>query len=57
MLFGAELVTLVDVRGWIDWHIVIGVLLIPPALVKTASMGWRIVRYYTGSRPYRVRRR
>jgi hypothetical protein len=53
VLFGAELVTLLDVRGWIDWHIVIGVLLIPPALVKTASTGWRIVRYYTGSRPYR----
>lgn len=53
VLFGAELVTLVDVRGWIDWHIAIGVLLIPPALVKTASTGWRIVRYYTGSRPYR----
>ncbi len=53
VLFGAELVTLIDVRGWIDWHIVIGVLLIPPALVKTASTGWRIVRYYTGSRPYR----
>jgi hypothetical protein len=53
VLFGAELVTLLDVRGWIDWHIVIGVLLIPPALVKTGSTGWRIVRYYTGSRPYR----
>ncbi len=53
VLIGAELVTLVDVRGWIDWHIVIGVLLIPPALVKTASTGWRIVRYYMGSRPYR----
>lgn len=53
VLFGAELVTLLDVHGWIDWHIVIGVLLIPPALVKTASTGWRIVRYYTGSRPYR----
>jgi hypothetical protein len=53
VLFGAELVTVLNVRGWIDWHIVIGVLLIPPALVKTASTGWRIVRYYTGSRPYR----
>jgi hypothetical protein len=53
VLFGAEVVTLADVHGWIGWHIVIGVLLIPPALVKTASTGWRIVRYYTGSRPYR----
>jgi hypothetical protein len=53
VLFGAELVTLVDVHGWIDWHIVIGVLLIPPSLVKTATTGWRIMRYYGGNRPYR----
>ena len=39
----AELVTLLDVRGLISWHIVIGVLLIPPALLKTATTGWRIV--------------
>jgi hypothetical protein len=53
VLFAAELVTLLDVGGLISWHIVIGVLLIPPALVKTASTGWRIMRYYAGSRPYR----
>jgi hypothetical protein len=53
-LFAAELVTLADVRGLITWHLVIGALLIPPALVKTAATGWRIVRYYTGRRPYRV---
>jgi hypothetical protein len=52
-LFLAELVTLLDVRGLISWHVAIGVLLVPPALLKTASTGWRIVRYYTGSRPYR----
>jgi hypothetical protein len=54
VLFGAELVTVLDVRGLLSWHVIIGVLLIPPALVKTASTGWRIVRYYTGHRPYRV---
>lgn len=53
VLFGAELVTLVDVRSLVDWHIVIGVVLVPPALLKTATTGWRIVRYYTGSSPYR----
>jgi len=51
--FLAELVTLLDVTGLISWHIVIGVLLIPPALVKTATTGWRILRYYTGNRAYR----
>jgi hypothetical protein len=52
-LFLAELVTLISVRGLISWHIVIGVLLIPPALLKTGVTGWRIIRYYTGSKPYR----
>jgi hypothetical protein len=52
-LFVGELVTLLDVRGLITWHLVIGVLLVPPALLKTASTGWRIARYYTGNRPYR----
>jgi len=51
--FLAELVTLLDVTGLISWHIVIGVLLIPPALAKTATTGWRILRYYTGNRAYR----
>src|SRR4051812_18491543 len=53
VLFAAELVTLLDVHGLISWHVALGVLLIPPALLKTASTGWRIIRYYTGSRPYR----
>jgi len=51
--FLAELVTLLDVTGLISWHIIIGVLLVPPALVKTATTGWRILRYYTGNRAYR----
>src|SRR6185369_10099690 len=52
-LFAAELVTLLDVRGLIGWHVAVGVLLVPPALVKTGSTGWRIIRYYTGDRSYR----
>lgn len=48
----AELITLIDVRGLISWHVVIGTLLIPPALLKTASTGWRIVRYYRGNPDY-----
>lgn len=53
VLFLAELVTLLDVHGLISWHLALGVLLVPPSLLKTASTGWRIVRYYTGSAPYR----
>lgn len=48
----AELLTLFDVQGLISWHVAIGALLVPPALMKTVSTGWRIVRYYAGSRAY-----
>ena len=49
----AELVTLLDVRGLISWHIFLGTLLLPPALLKTGTTGWRIARYYTGNPDYR----
>ena len=52
--FVAELVTLLDVSGLIDWHVAIGVLLVPPALLKTASTVWRMIRYYAGSQVYRA---
>lgn len=54
VLFGAELLTLFDVRGLISWHVAIGALLVPPALMKTASTGWRVIGYYTGRQPYQV---
>jgi hypothetical protein len=53
-LFVGELLTLFDVRGLISWHVAIGALLVPPALMKTASTGWRFLGYYTGREPYRV---
>lgn len=49
-----ELVTLLDLSGLIDWHIVVGTLLVPPALLKTGSTGWRILSYYTRKQPYRT---
>ena len=48
----AELLTLVDVNGLITWHVAIGALLVPPALIKTASTGWRMARYYTKTPSY-----
>ncbi len=53
VLLLAELVTLLDVRGLVSWHLALGVALIPPAVVKTGTTGWRIVRYYVGDAPYR----
>lgn len=52
-LFLAELVTLVDVGRLVTWHIVIGLLLVPPSLAKTATTGWRMIRYYSGQAAYR----
>jgi hypothetical protein len=49
----AELITLIDVEGLISWHIALGALLVPPALLKTASTGWRIARYYLNNPAYR----
>jgi len=53
VLFVAELVTLLDVRGLISWHLALGVVLVPPALLKTATTSWRILRYYRGDPAYR----
>ncbi len=52
VLFAAEGVTILSVRGLLSWHIAIGAILIPVALLKTATTGWRILRYYLRSRTY-----
>ena len=52
VLFVAELLTLIDIRGLISWHVGIGALLVPPALLKVSSTTWRMVRYYRGNAPY-----
>ena len=54
VLFFLEGLTLLDVRGLITWHVALGALLVPPVVAKTATTGWRIVRYYSGHRDYRV---
>ena len=48
----AELVTVLDVTGLIQWHVGLGIVMTGLALAKTASTGWRIVRYYAGSTTY-----
>jgi hypothetical protein len=52
LLFLVELGTLLNLTALIGWHVVVGVLLVPPALLKKATTGWRIVRYYTKRPPY-----
>ena len=53
VLLAAEGVTIVFLRPLLSAHVFIGMLLIPPVALKTASTGWRFVRYYTGDRNYR----
>jgi hypothetical protein len=49
---GAEVVT--GVRPGLFAHAMIGFLLVPPLLLKLASVGYRFVHYYSGDVPYRL---
>jgi hypothetical protein len=51
----AEGFTIVDIRGLVTMHMFIGMVLIPPVLLKLASTGYRFARYYTRSRSYRTK--
>jgi hypothetical protein len=54
-LLVAEGVTVIHMGGLVTAHMFIGLVLIPPVLLKLASTGYRFVRYYTGSRAYRAK--
>lgn len=43
-----EGITLVNIGSMMTMHVVVGLILVPPVLVKLGSTGWRFVRYYTG---------
>jgi hypothetical protein len=51
----AEGLTIVRMGGLVSAHMFIGMVLIPPVLLKLGSTGYRFVRYYTGSRAYRAK--
>jgi hypothetical protein len=53
VLLAAEGVTILRVRQVVTPHVFIGMLLIPPVLVKIGSTGYRFVRYYGGEPAYR----
>src|SRR5437667_8210571 len=52
-LIVAELVTIPTIRALMSVHVFVGVLLAGPLAVKTASTGWRFVRYYMQDPAYR----
>jgi hypothetical protein len=47
VLLAVEGVTILAIRPLLSWHVFVGLLLIPPVLVKLAATGYRFVRYYT----------
>jgi len=55
VLLAALGVTILSIGGLVWWHVLLGMLLIPPVLLKLGSTGWRFMRFYTGAREY-VRR-
>lgn len=48
-------VTLLRLRALISVHLFVGLLLMPPILLKLGSTGYRFARYYTSNRTYRER--
>jgi hypothetical protein len=55
VLLAAEGLTVLSLSSVLSWHIFIGILLVPVALLKLGSTGYRFVRYYTGRAAYRLR--
>jgi hypothetical protein len=52
VLLAAEGATIPFIGPLLGPHIFIGMLLIPPVLLKLGSTGYRFARYYTGSPPF-----
>jgi len=52
-LLAAEGATILRVRQLISPHVFLGMVLIPPVLLKIGSTGYRFVRYYRGAPAYR----
>ena len=52
-LLAAEGITIVRMRGLLSAHMFIGLVLIPPVMLKLGSTGYRMVRYYARSSAYR----
>lgn len=55
LLLLAEGVTILRLGGLVGPHMFIGMVLIPPVLLKLGSTGYRFARYYGGARPYRAK--
>jgi len=53
LLLIAEGITIIRMGGLVSVHMFIGLLLVPPILLKLSTTGYRFARYYLSSRAYR----
>jgi len=53
ILLAVEGLTVVQIRPLLTAHVFVGMLLVPPVLVKLSSTIWRFAKYYLGSPDYR----
>ncbi|MHB8378838.1 MAG: hypothetical protein ACYDB2_02830 [Acidimicrobiales bacterium] len=54
-LLAVEGVTIVAIRPLLTMHVFVGMLLVPPVVVKLSSTVWRFAKYYRGSPDYRAK--
>jgi hypothetical protein len=52
VLLAVEGLTVLSLQSLLPLHVFVGVLLIPPVVLKIASTGYRFTRYYTGAAAY-----
>jgi len=52
VLLAVETLTTIALRSYLNVHLFLGMLLLPPVALKLASAGWRFARYYARSEPY-----
>ncbi len=55
VLLAIEGLTILRIRGLLSVHVFVGMLLIPPVMLKVGSTTYRFARYYLGSPAYRRR--
>ena len=53
VVLAAEGVTILRIRPLLTPHVFIGMLLVPPVVLKLGSTTWRFARYYRGAPEYR----
>jgi len=53
-LLAAVAVTTLSIRSFLPEHYIVGLLLVPPVVLKLAATGYRFARYYTRNVAYRL---